>query len=518
MFVDLLYLLQLEDYHLFKCLKNIKLKTNIILEVALLLIGIVGYFMHIRFDNQTNDIIFISIIVLLNIYKIHEICIKNNECKVMFKITKRIKRTLFVIITIYILTQTMLYLLNLHFNYFIFNVYLLAVFVVSVLISYPIEKLIYVYYLKKSIKKLSTCKNLKIIAITGSCGKTSTKNILFEMLSTKYNVLKSPASFNTPMGISRTILEHLKPYHEFLILEFGAKRKGEIKYLCKKFKPQYGILTSIDKQHMESFGNIENVLKAKMELQQNLLLPGFMVFNCDNNLVCDVSTEYKNDCACVTTSTDFDLKSCCGIFDGAVRRFYGLSNMMVGDFGSEFTIVDKGKMLEAKLSCKLLGRHNISNILCAYAMAKHFNVDDDMISFALKNMDYVPHRLEKREMGNKIILDNSYNSNPASFLCSLEVLAMFENRRKIVVTPGVVEQGKGAYDENYRIGKAMSDVADEVVIVNEVNQNAIMAGLMDCGFEVDKIKKVKTFSEVDFNVYCNGEVVLIENDLPDNYK
>lgn len=519
-FKDLLHILQLEDYSIVKCFKKLKVKTNLLVELLILLLGISGYVLHIIFDNQTIDILFICCILSTNTLNLIKNQLKNHKSKISLNITKRIKRLLFLITTIYILTQTILYISKIFINYYLFNLFLILIFIISFLFSYPIEKLVYLYYLNKAVKKLSQFKDLKIIAVTGSFGKTSTKNILYEMLSRKYNVLKSPASFNTPMGISRTILEYLKPYHEMLILEFGAKKRGEIKYLCRKFKPQYGILTSIGKQHMESFGSFENVVKTKMELQQNLSPPKFMVFNCDNRFVFDSCVEYENDCAITYVSGGLDYNLCdTDSSDKAiVRKRYIVSDLIVKDIGSVFSIGGDNRQSRHSFSCKLLGRHNISNIVCAYAMARHFKILNQDIALALRNINYVPHRLEKKEFGDKIILDNSYNSNPDSFLCSMEVLSMFSGRKRVVVTPGVVEQGSDMYRENYQIGKEIALIADEVVIVNKLNRKALKDGLVTAGFQSVNIKEVDAFRDINFNDYCNGEVVLIENDLPDNYR
>ena len=518
-FVDFAHLLQMEDYNLIRSVGKIGVKRNCAVDCVILFQGIVVFFIHKQFDNQTIDILLFLLLFINLLINSMLSYSKNVKNKTPIKITKRIKRLCFVYIVVYILTQSMLSMSKIYINLYLFNLYLLIIFILSYIFIFPIEKMIYLYYLSKAIKKLKIFKELKIIAITGSFGKTSTKNILFDMLSTKYNVLKSPASFNTPMGICRTILEELKPHHEILILEFGAKKRGEIRYLCRKFRPSFGILTSIGKQHISSFGSFGNVIKTKMELQQNLRLPKFMVFNCDNSYVCEVSECFDCDCAktSIIEKIDDDKHAVKNDDYVNVSKLYFGVDLKVDQFGSCFSVMDVCSGKSTKFSCKLLGRHNVSNILCAYAMARYFDVSDADIARVLMSISYPPHRLEKKVFDDKIILDNSYNSNPSSILCSLDVLSMFEGRTKVVITPGIVEQGDEMYIENKKIGASIASVADEVLIVNKLNRAPITAGLLDAGYNSKNIKYFDKFSEIDLSVYSNGEVVLIENDLPDNF-
>ena len=151
--------------------------------------------------------------------------------------------------------------------------------VVANILMYPLELLIrevYIYLAKQQLKRYD---HLIKIGITGSYGKTSTKYILDTLLSEKYNVLITPHSYNTPMGIVKVLRNMLQPNHQIFIAEMGATYVGDINYMCRFVKPKYGIITNVGNQHMETFGTIENVMKTKLELAENIPDDGFCVFN-----------------------------------------------------------------------------------------------------------------------------------------------------------------------------------------------------------------------------------------------
>ena len=197
------------------------------------------------------------------------------------------------IIRFYIFLTILSFFLFFLVNFYIKNIYLkifdsLLIFlclplciVIVHYISLPVELLIKQYYISKAIRKLKKKKIIKI-GITGSFGKTSTKNILKEILEKKYKVCASPKNYNTEMGLSKTILEYLDD-HNILIAEMGARHKGDIKILAKMVEPDYGIITTIGPQHLETFKSLETIEDTKFELAENLKQDGVMIFNGDSN-------------------------------------------------------------------------------------------------------------------------------------------------------------------------------------------------------------------------------------------
>lgn len=371
-------------------------------------------------------------------------------------------------------------------------------------INYPFEFLIKKWYIIRAKKELSKHKNLIKIGITGSYGKTSTKYILNKMLSQKYNVCMTPHSFNTPMGITKVVLKYLKPENEVLICEMGAKKRWEIKELCDIVHPDYALLTPIGAQHLESFGSIENIVKTKSELI-NYVDTKLKAFNGDNELTKKVYDNAKEE------------KIYSSLKDKKAYTY--VKDIKVGAYGSKFTLVIDGEPVECQT--KLLGKHNLSNIALCAGFAHKLGVSLEQICRAILELDCIPHRMELKQEKGLIILDNSYNSSVDGYKASLETLALFKKKTKIIVTPGIVELGDIEQEENKKFGQAMAKVADYVIIVNKVHQESIKEGLIMEGFDESKIILSDTLQDANNsfkNIIKKGDVILFENDLPDSYR
>ena len=382
-----------------------------------------------------------------------------------------------------------------------------AVLIIANLINAPIELAINRRYYNDAKKILSQNKDLIIIGITGSYGKTSTKHYLHRILSEKYNVLMTPGSYNTTLGVVRTIRENLKPYHEVFIVEMGAKQIGDIKEICDLVHPTIGILTSVGEQHLESFKTVDNVQKTKFELIDSLPEKGLAVLNADFEYV--VSRKVEN----------VDNISYYSFFNKDVD-FY-IENIQYSNNGADFTIKQKDGVTDC-LSTKIVGKHNLSNILAGIIIAKYLNVEMNAIKYAVSHIEQVEHRLNIRQTPAGItIIDDAYNSNPSGAEMALEVLKGFQSGQRIIVTPGMIELGDKQFDYNYNFGRQISTSADYAVIVGEYNREAIVKGLKDNNFDNDKLYSATSFNDAMKhlnNKLTKGSVVLYENDLPDTFK
>lgn len=412
--------------------------------------------------------------------------------KTPLRFTPRVKRLLF--------TQWILLLIVA----FVYNpaVFLLLPFIAlcANAINLPIEICIQAKFTEMAKIKLKSYTDLKIIAITGSYGKTGVKNILYDILSAKYKVVKTPSSFNTPMGIVRTINETDFDGADFFICEMGARRKGDIAQLCKIAQPDVAVLTGIAPQHMETFGSVENVIATKFEI----------VLNAKQN-----ATVFLNyDCDYLKNLPQHDQKT---ISSGGFNDYdVYYENASCNQNGSVFTVSADG----VKLACKtkLLGRHNVSNICLCIAVALFLGLDGDEIKSAVDNLDYAPHRLQLIKAQNGLyILDDSYNANVCGVRESLTVLKNFDGQ-KFVIASGIVDAGKETETLNKQIGVMMAETCDFAMLVG-VNGRYIKDGLVESGFQENKIfdcesiddavKKISALSKA-------GDVILFSNDLPDN--
>lgn len=370
----------------------------------------------------------------------------------------------------------------------------------------PIENRINKKYYDEAAAILKSMPDLKIIGITGSYGKTSTKHYLHRILSEKFDVLMTPGNFNTTLGVIRTVREHMKPYNQVFIVEMGAKQKNDIREICELVHPQMGIITAVGPQHLESFGTIENVQATKFELADELPSDGLIVVNNDFE---HIASRKVDNTRCQRYGIENDKA------DNYVKDLSYTSS------GTAFTIVfADGK--ELHLTTKLVGRCNISNIVAAVIIARALGVDDDKIRYAVSKIEQVEHRLNIKHIpGGIIIIDDAYNSNPVGSAMALEVLGSFDSGKRIIITPGMIELGDDQYKLNKEFGQKIADAADIAIIVGNYNRDAIKGGLESAGMLPQNIHYTDTFNQAQqimLSIAQKGDVVLYENDLPDTFK
>lgn len=372
-------------------------------------------------------------------------------------------------------------------------------------ITWPFETLNNRRYIIRAKKKLQKYPTLIKIGITGSVGKTSNKFILNSLLSEKYDVCITPHSFNTPMGLTRVVLDYLKPNHDVLITEMGAKQVGDIKFLCDMIQPTYGILTSVGSQHLTTFGTLENIAKTKNELIKSLPKDkGVAIFNGDNEP--SMPLYEKCECKKILVSTK------------DVACFVHAKNVKATDKGTTFMLCIGDQSINCKT--KLLGLHNLQNILMCCALAYELGLTLEQLKLGIAKIEPINHRLELKKENGLVILDDSFNSSVEGSKSALDVLKLFDSGKKIVVTPGLIELGSYEHEANYNFGKQLAEVCDYVIIVNQVNKQQISDGLKDAGFDETKIIYALSLLDAKLKIKDlaeKGDVILFENDLPDNY-
>ena len=488
------------------------IKKNI--ETTIVNVSVLGIlFSVVLFCLNVESFIKLGLFMLMCTYFIacmNEVSIqKNNQNKKPLVYTARIKRLIFTLVVLYSLPLVLGVILNnidagMFFETILVGFSFITTFV-ALIINTPVEKMVYKHFEVMAKDKLNSMKNLKIVGITGSYGKTSCKNILNDVLSIKYNTLATPKSLNTFNGLMITINNKLSKFDEVFIAEMGAYVRGEINGLCDLVNPKYGIITSIGTAHLETFGSEENIVKGKMELIEHLPIDGIGVLNKDD--IKQVNYKIKNKCKILWIGIDNE--------DVDVRA----TNIKIEGLKTTFDVVFKGDKKKYKFETKLLGRHNVYNILSALALAYEFKVPVKDLVTAVKRIKNIEHRLSIRKIGNFYQIDDAYNSNPVGAKSALEVLDSVDGY-KIVVTPGMIELGSKEYELNKEFGRQIASVADYVILVGEKQTKPILDGLMQEKFDKDKIKVLndvresyKLISTIDKkNIYA-----LYENDLPDTY-
>jgi UDP-N-acetylmuramoyl-tripeptide--D-alanyl-D-alanine ligase len=328
--------------------------------------------------------------------------------------------------------------------------------------------------------------------------------MLKTILSQKYRVLATPESYNTPLGIALTV-KSLDSTHDVFIAEMGARSKGDIAALAKLVKPKYGLLTGVNEQHLETFGDIENTKNTKFELFEYLEPGGAGFFSSDN--------------ACAKQLYDrFDGEKYLAGIDGEDNFVYA-TDIKTDVKGMTFTLNIKG---ETPVVCStvLLGKHSVKNICLAAALAYKIGLTVEEIKTGIGRLQSIGHRLELLPNNkNIVIIDDSYNSNVDGIKAAMEVLDTFSGR-KIVVTPGLVELGKIENVANFEMGKKLAQHADMVLVIGTHNAEMIINGLIEGGMDRENIRFAKTLNKGNTllnQIIKEGDVVLFENDLPDNY-
>jgi len=362
------------------------------------------------------------------------------------------KKTIFLIIVSFVFVFCWyFFLFNPDLNSFVFYLLLfdiLTVFVVSgiVLVFQPFAVLMRSQVVARAKRKRAGFKDLIVIGVTGSYGKTSCKEFLYEVLKDKYNVLKTDKHQNSEIGISNCILNDLNENHEVFIVEMGAYGVGGIKLLCDIVKPKIGVLTGINEQHMALFGSLDNITKAKFELIEFLPDDGLAVLNAENDIVRNLEPKISN------------VKFC------SVKEELGVwaKNVVVEKDSLHFRVSSKDGD-SAQFKVNLIGKESIENILLVCAVCQELGMGLEEISRMCENLESLDPKIAKG-VGGVNIIDSSYSANPNGVFSHLNHLK-FWSGKKVVVMPCLIELGSGSKDIHEQIGKRIAEICDLGIIV-----------------------------------------------------
>lgn len=497
----LLNIYQQNHYDIKKLLTCLKayylLKPHIYLYYFFLIFTTAGYFASQNLLLYLFALIFIGVTILIRDYYI-----------IQLKMTKRIYR---LIITC-LLWLGILYGVGFYFLswYIVLYLYLCLPFIliVSSIINAPIEKCIQRYYKKKAISKLRANPDSVKIAITGSYGKTSTKDILYQVLSPSYVTLKTPASYNTMMGISKTINTSSLKGVEVLIIEMGAFQKGEIEEMVEAIRPNIRIITEVGPQHLSTFKTIEQVAKAKFEILSYLSETDIGIFYVDNPYI---------------KTHPFASSYTYGLEQG----IYQAQSISYQDHQMRFDIYKAG-VKQISVVTSLLGKHNIINILAAYTIIQalkeyHIDISDAAFQKAIASLTPTLHRLSYQRQGRLHIYDDSYSSNVKGFQYAIEVLKSQIGIR-CIITPGIVDGGKQEIKLNQEITTYLYEGINEICIIKNKASEIIIHLLEEKNVSFQIFSTFKEAYTYLTDKYVGQELnikeqihILIENDLPDSF-
>lgn len=367
-------------------------------------------------------------------------------------------------------------------------------------------------YIKEAKTRLDSVE-ARVIAITGSYGKTSTKHILGHILSAVAPTLVTPASINTELGITRLVREELRPRHKYFVVEMGAYGKGSIARLCQLAQPTLGIITAVGVAHLERFGSPETVFHAKFELAHDVdARGGKTIVNVDMmpRALLEAETAKNHSLVlCGRKGAAFPLSASLTAFEQTKK---GLSLSLKCDSD------------ELELKVPLYGEHNATNVMLAVAAALELGVAPDVIRAAIATLPQFPHRLEVIQGAKGItIIDDAYNSNPKGFENALKILTMMteENGRRVLITPGMVELGDAHDEEHEKLGCIAAQHVDVALLVGSKRLSSFIRAYKNLKSKSAELHVFETQREAETWAHSHaqaGDTLLFENNLPDLYE
>ena len=329
---------------------------------------------------------------------------------------------------------------------------------------------------------------LKVVGITGSAGKTSTKDLVAAVLSDKYKVFKTKGNFNNEIGLPLMILE-LDSTYDVAILEMGMRGLGQIKELAEIASPDLGIITNIGISHIEILKTRENILKAKMEIAT--------FFDKNNTLVVCGNDDFLGS----LPSAEYKI-----VKTGVGENFkIGAKNIALEELSSKFTVYDGEK--EEEFSLDMPGEHNISNLMLGIAIAKELGVSFEEMKRGLKNIEATSMRLELIKKDGFSILNDCYNSSPVAVKSAIDVMKNIEGKRRIAVLGTMRELGHKSEEAHEEIGKyAKENGIEKVLCFGDFSENIKEGYGEGCTVYENKEELIKDL----LNIICDGDIILVK--------
>lgn len=380
----------------------------------------------------------------------------------------------------------------------------------------PVESYMRQRFLKQAQQVLDTIRP-KVIGITGSYGKTTTKNYLRDIMSVRYRTYATPKSYNTLMGISLAINRDLAEDYsvEYFISEMGAYVPGEITRICQLTPPDISIVTEVGPQHLERFGTLENVKIAKYEIIKNLPPDGVAVFNWDNDYIQQmIALDYPS--TRIAVSKNLSLKTA-----RQENVLWIATDIQETLQGLTFTIINTATNEQETLTTAIVGEHNVTNLLLATATAYHEGIPLRDIAFRIRTLQPAESRLVTQTTAQGItIINDAYSANPVGVVSALKVLGMYQTGKRLLITPGMIELGELQDAENQKLGTLATEYATDIILVGKQQTAPLLKGIQSTSFDPSRIHVTDTLAEAVewYQSHLKaGDTVLFLNDLPDTY-
>lgn len=427
---------------------------------------------------------------------------------------KRLKRPKLTIKAIIILSVT--FILDVWFVYFfldgniinpdtfqlvllltVFALFLADINALVVFLFYPATLFAKRAIYKRARKKLAAFNNLKIIGITGSYGKSTTKEFLKVILSQKFCVYATEGNTNTEIGVANAVLDKLENKHQIFIAEMGAYKKGEIKTICDFLEPHIGIITGINEQHVGLFGSVAQTMRAKSELIKCLPQKGYAVLNADN--------EY---CISLRSDTDAQVITYGILSDADIIA----SDIIVQPESVSFTVYLDGR--KHFMQAPIIGRKNVLNILACVAVAYKLGMNWEEITRGVAKLVMPYKTLNVTTHGDTVLIDDTYNTNPDGLRAALEYMTeAYTDYKKIVVFPGILELGTDCERVHETLGVDIAHDADYFFISSVDFSEYLVRGARLGGMDGDHVKVIDSVDAMmkELNHIVGKKIILFES-------
>jgi UDP-N-acetylmuramoyl-tripeptide--D-alanyl-D-alanine ligase len=363
--------------------------------------------------------------------------------------------------------------------------------------SFPTE----IYHdviIQKAFKKIQNHTKIMVIAVSGSYGKSSTKEFIGQMLAEKFLVVKTVNSINTPIGIANTILQSVTPNTEVFIVEMGTDKKGDNEKICKIVRPDVSITTSVSDQHLSTFKSMQTIFETEMELIHALPKDGLAVFNGDSIGAYDLYKKTKKKK--VLYATNKDLREEAAIW---------AENITVDADKISFDAVIKEKRIP--IEANVLGRHMIENILPAVFIANYLGIPASVIKKLAKKLLPPPKTMTKKILSNGVtLIDDTFNASPESVIAALNYLPFYKARKFFVMTP-LIELSTNARDRHYQIGTVAASTCDILFLLNKNFSEDIIKGVLKKNGKCQiRIERPETIVKQIKQMMKKGDVIIFE--------
>ena len=357
-----------------------------------------------------------------------------------------------------------------------------------------IVKRFYIYLAAKKIRKY---KNLKVVGITGSYAKTTTKELLSQVLSMKFSVVKTPSYINTEIGIARFILQTDFSQIDIFVVEMGAYKQGDIKLIADMVKPEVGILTAINEQHLSLFGDLKKTQLTKYELLESLPAKGLAVVNADCKLCMELLSKVQAEVVTFGKSKEAD---------------YSVENVSSGLNGISF------ECKKEEYRSQLIGRHNALNLVVAIIVAEYFGMTINEIKKVVNEVESTLNNTQVQRLGRAKILKDTHNANPVGFLAMLEMVYSLrgDKQKIIVITRGINELGVKSKEKHLQISEKINEVADVLVVISPDHEQYLREKITNKNIKVKTIFDGNDLLEYVKEVEQGNNMILFANKLFSN--